>query len=115
MGDFELATANLECALDINRANRTAIRLLVEWSWLDQDFSPVIRRLQAYVANEGNEDAEICFHFAKILTQVGRFADARLEMERVLALDPAIESGEALAKALDREIAQRAIVATEEN
>lgn len=103
MGDLDLAWANIQRALDINSANRTAIRMLVEWSVQDHKPSVAIERLQEYLAQEG-EDAEMSFTLAKIFTYSGRLAEARLEMERVLALDPAIEGADALAKALDREI-----------
>jgi Flp pilus assembly protein TadD len=103
MGDHELAWANVQRALDINMSNRTAIRLVVDWSVQDQNFSVAISRLQLYLAREG-EDAEMSFTLAKIFTHVGRLREARVEMERALALDPGVEGGEALAKILDQEI-----------
>ncbi len=106
MGDAELARANAERALDINGTNRTAIRLAVEWGVQDGAFSMSILRLQDYLAVEC-EDAEMSFMLAKILTQVGRLSEARLELERVLALDPAIEGAENLTRALDKELANR--------
>lgn len=111
MGDFELAWANLERALDINRANRTAIRLLAEWGALAGQFWAVIPRLQEYLEIEG-EDAEMSFVLAKVFTQIGHLHDARLEMERVLALDPAMEGAESLKTVLDRELARQRTVQT---
>ena len=105
MGDHELAWANVLRALDINQGNRTAIRLVVDWAVADHSFSVAIDRMQEYLAIE-NEDAEMSFTLAKILTHVGRISEARLEMERVLALDPATEGAEPLKKALDRELAR---------
>lgn len=104
MGDFELAWANLERALDINHANRTAIRLLAEWGALANSFWAVIPRLQEYLEIEG-EDAEMSFVLAKVFVQIGHLRDARLEMERVLALDPSMEGAETLKTVLDRELA----------
>ena len=104
MGDLELAKGNVEQALDINPANRTALKLAVEWSLRDFDPSPALRRLETYVSGSGGEDAEMCFIFAKLLVQAGRLAQARIELERVLALDPGIEGGDALARVLDREL-----------
>jgi tetratricopeptide (TPR) repeat protein len=101
MGDFELAWANIERALDVNKANRTAIRLSVEWAVQEGRFGSCIQRLQDYLSTEG-EDAEMSFTLAKIFTHVGRLREARLEMERVLALDPAMEGAEALMRALCR-------------
>jgi len=105
MGDHELAWANVQRALDINMSNRTAIRMVVEWSVQDQNFSVAIGRLQTYLAREG-EDAEMSFTLAKIFTHVGRLREARVEMERALALDPGVEGGEALARLLDKEISR---------
>lgn len=104
MGDLELAKGNIERALDINPANRTALKLAVDWSIQDFDHGPALRRLEAYVSGSGGEDAEICFIFAKLLVQAGRLSQARIELERVLALDPGIEGGDALARVLDREL-----------
>lgn len=105
MGDFELAKANLQRALDINGANRTALKLAVEWASADHDFGFSIPRLQDYVGGaKGSEDAEIAFLLSRTLVQAGRFREARLEIERVLALDPAFESADSLARALDRHL-----------
>lgn len=104
MGDIELSWANIERALDIHSGNRTALRLAVEWGALDGNFSVALRCLQDYIADEGGEDAEMCFTLAKIFVQIGRLSEARLEIERVLALDPEIEGGEALRTILDREL-----------
>jgi len=103
MGDFDLSWANVQRALDINQKNRTAIRLVVEWAVADQRFALAITRLQEYLEADG-EDAEMSFMLAKIFTHVGRLREARLEMERVLALDPFIENGVAVISALDREL-----------
>lgn len=105
MGDLELSWANVQRALDINGRNRTAIRLVVEWAVADKRFEIAISRLQEYLEADG-EDAEMSFTLAKIFTHVGRLHEARLEMERVLALDPTVEGGEAVRAALDRELAK---------
>jgi len=108
MGDLELAKGNIEAALDINPSNRTALKLVVEWSVQDYDHNPALRRLETYVSStQGSEDAEICFIFAKLLVQSGRLSQARIELERVLALDPGIEGGDSLARVLDRELARQ--------
>jgi tetratricopeptide (TPR) repeat protein len=107
MGDLELGWANVQRALDINPKNRTAIRLVVEWAVADQSLDTAISRLQEYLEADG-EDAEMSFMLAKIFTHVGRLQDARLEMERVIALDPMIEGAMAVVGALDRELAKAA-------
>ncbi len=103
MGDLELSWANVQRALDINSINRTALRLVVDWGVADGKLAIAVTRVQDYLEAEG-EDAEMCLTLAKIFTHLGRLMDARTEMERVLALDPAIEGGEALAAALDHEL-----------
>jgi tetratricopeptide (TPR) repeat protein len=103
MGDQELSWANLQRALDINGKNRTAIRLICEWGVNDGKWTDTIVRLQSYLQADGN-DAEVGFMLAKVFTSLGRFPEARIELERVLALDPAIEGGESLRVALDTEI-----------
>lgn len=106
MGDAELARGNAERALDINSKNRTAIRLAVEWCVQDGVITASVEHLQNYLAVEC-EDAEMSFMLAKIFTQMGRLGEARLELERVLALDPAMEGADNLARVLDRELAAR--------
>jgi tetratricopeptide (TPR) repeat protein len=108
MGDFELAKANLQRALDINGANRTALKLAVDWAQADHQFGFAIEHLQNYLGTKGSEDAEISFLLARTLVQAGQFRHARLEIERVLALDPAFESADSLARALDRHLAASA-------
>jgi tetratricopeptide (TPR) repeat protein len=108
MGDFELAKANLQRALDINGANRTALKLAVDWAQGDQNFTFAIAQLENYVGAKGFEDAEMAFLLARTLVQAGRFSSARIELERVLALDPAFEGADSLARALDRHIQAQA-------
>lgn len=104
MGDLELAKANLERALDINGGNRTALRLIVDWAAQDHDFGSAIERMQHYVSSQGGEDTEMCFTLAKILVQSGRLREARIETERVLALDPEFDNADNLARVLDQHI-----------
>lgn len=111
MGDLELAWANVQRALDINKKNRTAIRLVVEWSISDQRVALAVERLQEYLEADG-EDAEMSFTLAKLLTVSGRLVEARIELERALALDPGIEGAEAVREALDREIVARGKLAS---
>ena len=113
MGDLELAKANLQRALDINQGNRTALRLAVDWGSQDHDFGFSIPRLQNYIGTTGGEDAEMSFLLARTLVQAGLLRDARVEIERVLALDPAFESADSLARALDRHFAAAEAAASE--
>lgn len=110
MGDLELGLANIERALDIRKGNRTALRLITDWTIQDHQISRAIGRLQDYVATEGAEDAEICFILSKLFVQAGRLTEARIELERVLALDPGTEGADELARVLDREIKKRSML-----
>lgn len=105
MGDMELASANIARALDVNPTNRTALRLAVDWGAQDHSLGALVSRLEDYLAVHG-EDAEISFTLAKVLVHLGRLREARIEMERALALDPGLEGGDSLKSVLDREIAR---------
>ncbi len=107
-GDFELSWANLERSLDLNPSNRTALKLIVEWAVRDGRVQNAAVRLENYLAQDG-EDAEMAFSFAKCLTLLGRFDEALLECERVVALDP--EQDEAVR--LRRVLAERIVAETE--
>lgn len=107
-GDFELSWANLERSLDLNPKNRTALKLIVEWSVRDGRVQSAARRLENYLSNDG-EDAEMAFSMAKCLTLLGRFDEALLECERVVALDPEQEE----AYRLRRVLAERIVAETE--
>lgn len=107
-GDFELSWANLERSLDLNPKNRTALKLLVEWSVRDGRVQSAARRLESYLMTDG-EDGEMAFAFAKCLTLLGRFDEALLECERVVALDPEQEE----AYRLRHVLAERIVAETE--
>jgi tetratricopeptide (TPR) repeat protein len=107
MGDLELAIANLERALDINPANRTALLLLVEWSLRERRIDLGIQRMKAYL-DLRTDDTEIANQRAKFLIQAGRLAEARMELDRVLILDPEFTEAERLRDALVREQARDA-------
>lgn len=102
-GDFELSWANLERALDLNQSNRTALKLIVEWAVRDGRVQNASARLENYLAKEG-EDAEMAFAFAKCLTLLGRFDEALLECERVVAFDPELDEAIRLRRVLAERI-----------
>jgi Flp pilus assembly protein TadD len=106
MGDLQLASANVERALDINPRNKTALSVLVEWSAQDHDFSPAVRRLKEFLVLE-SEDAEMSFLLARIFVHQNYMEEARMELERALALDPALQGGTELMMALEKEMARR--------
>ena len=102
-GDFELSWANLERALDLNPSNRTALKLIVEWAVRDGRVQSAALRLEGYLAKDG-QDAEMAFSLAKCQTLLGRFDEALLECERVVALDPELEEAMRLRRVLAERI-----------
>ena len=101
-GDFELSWGNLERALDLAPFNRTALRLMVEWAVRDGRLGSAISRLEAHI-EVNQDDSELIFQLVKALALVGRFAEALLECERVVAMD----AGMPEAIRLRRELAER--------
>ena len=113
-GDAELATANIERALDIDGENRTALKLYVDWAAQDSRLAPCVARLETYLDANG-EDAEIAFMLAKVLTHQGHLRAARIELERVLALDSDMDGAMGLAKILDQEILKASLTEIAKN
>jgi Flp pilus assembly protein TadD len=98
-GDVALAWANLERALGIAPTNRTGVRLAVEWGAVDRDFSVAVRALQAHLALEGG-DAEMSYALARIFAFSRRFPEARMELERAMALEPRLDGAPELLEAV---------------
>ena len=104
-GDAALAWANLERAMELCPVNRTALRLALDWAGQESgqqgSFDAAIRFLQNYLAVE-SADAEMSFALAKIFAFDRRFRDARLEIERTLALEPLLPGAAELLVALEQ-------------
>ncbi|MGZ3747836.1 MAG: tetratricopeptide repeat protein [Pseudobdellovibrionaceae bacterium] len=86
-GDHSLAWANLETALDINPANRTAVHLLANWGLRDRRENQSILVLQEYLANvEFDEDLSLIL--INLYCSNSQITEAKLECERVLLWNP---------------------------
>lgn len=101
MGDLELSEANLEKALDLNPSNKTALQLYVDWKALSKKYDVSVARLTAYL-NQHAEDVEMSFLLARVFVESNRLQEARIELERVIAIDASYPKAVELARILDR-------------
>lgn len=99
MGDDELALANIERSLDLNPNNETALKLYGTWGQQGWRLPKVILRLQDYLVDH-DQNSEVAFLLAQALTTAGRFAEATMELERALTLNPTLVGGFELSKLL---------------
>lgn len=88
--DKELAWANIEAALDFNPNNETALRLAIEWAFIDGKTEQIISRLEAFTANN-QQNALMYFLLAKVLFQAGRYQHASCELLNAIEIDPHLE------------------------
>ena len=86
-GDMELSWGNLMTAMDINPANEIAIKLVIDWGIKQGFYSEVCAKVESYLEHR-DQDIEVSFLYAQILTQLKRYPQALVELERVLAHDP---------------------------
>ncbi len=87
MGDFVLAKANIENALDVNPSNRTAVLLSSSWGIRENDYSVCTEHLQKYLETvEFDEEASLLL--AHLFCLQGQRMQAQLEVERLLLWHP---------------------------
>lgn len=86
-GDMELSWGNLMTAMDINPANEIAIKLVIDWGLKQGLYSEISEKVEKYLDHR-HQDVEISFLYAQILTQLKKYPQALVELERVLAHDP---------------------------
>ena len=86
-GDFEISRANVEKALDIQKNNKTAVKLLVEWSMADGVIDRAIERVGSYL-DDDHTDQEMIMIYSQLLWCKGRKAEAELESLHALLLNP---------------------------
>lgn len=86
-GDWELAWGNLEAALEYNPINEVALALALEWGSQEGREFRVLEFLRAFLVQGGwNEKFSVAF--AWLSWRRGDREVARLELERVLAVNP---------------------------
>lgn len=90
MGDFVLARANLENALDVNSRNRTAVHLAASWAVRDQDYGFAIQALENFVSFV-DCDEEMSLLLIHLFCVTGQIVEAQLELERLLLWNPTNE------------------------
>lgn len=102
-GDMDLAVATLKKTLDLNIHNKEALVFLVKWSQELREASEAIKYLQKYLAKNW-DDVEVSLLLADMFCRTRNLPFARIELERVIALDPKNESVEPLLeKCLERQ------------
>jgi tetratricopeptide (TPR) repeat protein len=94
-GDLELSWGSLNRSLDINPSNQVSLQLALDWAFRDNKIDQIIGRLE-YYTSLNDQDAEVNFLLAQVLFKTGRYYHAKMEMEKVLALDPQLKGAEDL-------------------
>ncbi|OQW50324.1 MAG: hypothetical protein A4S09_00585 [Proteobacteria bacterium SG_bin7] len=105
-GDMDLAWANLERALDENKANQTALAVTLDWGIRDHKLDKAARRIRTYIS-EISDTKDMRLSLAKVLFCSGNFVDAKREAEIVLKRDLNDADALRLVKVIDREVLNR--------
>lgn len=86
-GDFELSWANLEAALEYNPLNEVALTLVLDWGPQQDKESRMLELLRSFLI-EGGWNEKFSLAFAWLCWRRGEADLARLELERLLAVNP---------------------------
>lgn len=89
-GDLELSWGNIMTAIELNPLNEAAMNLIVDWGLAQSQDALVYKLLRAYLG-EGGWSENLSMVFAALCLLRGDRAMAKLEVERVLAVNPAHE------------------------
>lgn len=87
MGDFVLATANIENAIDVNPGNRTAVHVFANWCLRDQQVGKAIDALTEYLSFV-DQDEELSLVLIHLFCLQSRWSEALFEVERALLWNP---------------------------
>jgi hypothetical protein len=87
-GDFELSWGNVEAALEYNPLNEVALGLALEWSTYDGREFRALEMIRTFLI-EGGWNERMSLAFAWLSFRRGEGDKARLELERLLAVNPA--------------------------
>lgn len=96
-GDFELAWGNLEAAFEYNPLNESALTLALDWGAADGREARVLEMLRGFLVAGGWQE-KFSLAFAWLSFRFGERFVARLELERLLAVNPAHEQALRLAR-----------------
>lgn len=89
-GDLELAWGNLEAALQHNPLNETALGLALDWGANQGREFRALELIRAFLV-AGGWNERLSLAFAWLSWRRGETSRARLEVERLLAVNPASE------------------------
>lgn len=89
-GDFDLSWGNLEAALEYNPLNETALGLALDWSTYDGREFRVLELIRSFLV-EGGWSERLSLAFAWLSFRRGERLAAKLELERLLAVNPGNE------------------------
>lgn len=91
LGELDLAIANLENALEIDAANRTAVHVYAAWCVRANNLNPAIEAIQNFLA-EVEYDEEMSLLLTHLFCLKGESGFALLEIERILCWNPSHEN-----------------------
>lgn len=86
-GDIELSWGNLENALEYNPLNEVALTLALDWGLNGEREIRVLELLRRFLL-EGGWDEKFSLAFAWLSWRYNEFRAARLELERLLSVNP---------------------------
>lgn len=86
-GDFDLSWGNIEAALEYGPLNETALGLALEWSTYDGREFRALELIRAYLI-AGGWSERLSLAFSWLSWRRGEGDKARLELERLLAVNP---------------------------
>jgi len=89
-GDWELAWGNVEAALEYNPLNEVALGLALEWSTYDGREFRSLELIRTFLI-EGGWNEKLSLAFAWLSYRRGEVNNAKLELARLLAVNPANE------------------------
>ncbi|PWU14777.1 MAG: O-linked GlcNAc transferase [Bdellovibrio sp.] len=87
LAEVELAFANLENAIEINPANRTAVHMMALWGQKYRRIEPAIQALQEFLSSE-SFDEELSLALIELFCERQQYKLAQLELERLLLWNP---------------------------
>lgn len=86
-GDFELSWGNLEAAIEYNPLNEVALGLALEWSTFEGREFRALELIRNFLI-EGGWNERLSLAFSWLSWRRGEGDKARLELERLLAVNP---------------------------
>jgi Flp pilus assembly protein TadD len=95
-GDWELSWGNLEASLEYNPLNEVALGLALDWSTYQGREFRALELIRKFLI-EGGWNEKLSLAFVSLSYRRGETASAKLELERLLAVNPNNEEARELA------------------